>query len=109
MSQALAAREPSRHGRACLWLIFATAIWGTSFPLIKAIWLVQEKLVPNPPDFFLAALASVARFGGAGLLIALFSTRTLRQLTRNEVGQGVGLGVFGGLGILFQIDRKSVV
>ena len=107
MSQALAARDPSRHGRACLWLILATAIWGTSFPLIKAIWLVQEKLVPDPPAFFLAALASVARFGGAGLLIALFSMRTLRQLTRREIAQGLGLGVFGGLGILFQMDALA--
>ncbi len=104
MSQELAARDPSKHLRACLWLVFATLIWGTSFPLVKAIWLVQEKLVPNPPDFFLAALATVARFGIAGILIALFSIRTLRRLTRCEISQGLGLGVFGGLGILFQMD-----
>ncbi len=104
MSDELAARDPSKHVRACFWLVIATLIWGTSFPLVKAIWLVQEKLVPNPPDFFLAALAAVARFGLAGILIALFSIRTLRQLTRGEVTQGFGLGVFGGLGILFQMD-----
>ena len=104
MSHELVARDPSKHLRACLWLVIATLIWGTSFPLVKAIWLAQEKLVPNPPDFFLAALAAVARFGLAGILIALFSIRTLRRLTRGEVAQGVGLGVFGGLGILFQMD-----
>jgi drug/metabolite transporter (DMT)-like permease len=107
MSHELVAREPSRHVRACFWLLVATAIWGTSFPLIKSIWLVQEKLVPSPPDFFLAALASVARFGIAGVLIALFSFRSLRQLSRNEIHQGVGLGVFGGLGILFQMDALA--
>lgn len=104
MSQELSARDPSRHLRACGWLLCATAIWGLSFPLVKSVWLVQEKLVPDPPDFFLAALASVARFGVSGILIALFSFRTLRQLTRSEMAQGIGLGIFGGLGILFQMD-----
>jgi drug/metabolite transporter (DMT)-like permease len=104
MSNELSPRDPSKHVRACFWLVIATLIWGTSFPLVKAIWLVQEKLVPNPPDFFLAALAAVARFGLAGFLIAIFSIRTLRQLTRCELAQGFGLGIFGGLGILFQMD-----
>ena len=104
MSDELAARDPSKHVRACFWLVIATLIWGTSFPLVKAIWLVQEKLVPNPPDFFLAALGVVARFGIAGIIITLFSIRTLRQLTRCELAQGLGLGVFGGAGILFQMD-----
>jgi drug/metabolite transporter (DMT)-like permease len=104
MIKELTAREPSRHVAACLWLLFATAVWGISFPVIKALWLVQEKLVPNPPDFFLAALASVVRFGVAGLIIAVFCVRTLRHLTRCECAQGIGLGIFGGLGIIFQMD-----
>ena len=40
----------------------------------------------------------------AGMLIAIFSFRTLRHLTRSEGAQGIGLGIFGGLGILFQMD-----
>jgi drug/metabolite transporter (DMT)-like permease len=100
----LTARDPSRHVAACLWLLFATAVWGISFPFVKALWLVQEKLVPNPPDFFLAGLASVVRFGVAGAIIALFSLRPLRHLNRSELAQGIGLGIFGGLGILFQMD-----
>jgi drug/metabolite transporter (DMT)-like permease len=109
MSNELTARDPSRHLRACLWLIFATLIWGTSFPLIKAIWLVQEKLVPHPPEFFLSALASVARFGIAGVLIAIFSVRALCRVTRSELAQGLGLGIFGGLGILFQMDALAYI
>jgi drug/metabolite transporter (DMT)-like permease len=93
-----------KHLRACLWLIFATAIWGISFPLIKAIWLAQERLVPGPPNFFLASAATVVRFGVAGVIIALFANRTLRRLTRLEFTQGMCLGIFGGLGILFQMD-----
>lgn len=102
MSQ-LSARDPSRHVQACLWLVLATALWGISFPCIKALWLTQEKLVPSPP-LFLAAAASVFRFGVAGLIIAIISARHLRQLTRNEIAQGVGLGLFGGAGIVFQMD-----
>jgi drug/metabolite transporter (DMT)-like permease len=109
MSHDLAPRDPSKHVRACLWLIFATLIWGTSFPLVKSILSVQEKLVPHPPEFFLAAMASVARFGIAGILIALLSLRTLRQVTRSELAQGLGLGIFGGLGILFQMDALGYI
>ena len=94
----------SKHLRACFWLIFATTIWGVSFPLIKGIWLAQEQLVPAPPNFFLASLATVVRFGGAALILALFSIPMLGQITRLEFHQGVGLGIFGGLGIIFQMD-----
>lgn len=104
MSEALTARDPSKHARACFWLATSTLIWGLSFPLIKSIWLTQEKLVSAPPDFFLAALASMARFGIAGLIIAVVSISTLRRLNRSEAAQGLGLGIFGGLGILFQMD-----
>ncbi len=103
MSQELRARDPSRHLRACLWLVVATALWSISFPCVKALWLAQEKLVPSPP-LFLASIATVVRFGVAGIIIALCSLQPLRQLTRAEFAQGLGLGVFGGLGILFQMD-----
>lgn len=93
-----------KHLRACLWLLYATAIWGISFPFIKAIWLAQEQLVPGASSVFFAALGAVVRFSVAGAIIALFAFRTLRQLTRSELAQGVGLGFFGGLGILFQMD-----
>ena len=78
--------QSPNHLRACAWLIFATTIWGVSFPLIKAIWLAQEQLVPAPPNFFLASSATVVRFGGAALMVALFSVRTLGQLTRPRLG-----------------------
>jgi drug/metabolite transporter (DMT)-like permease len=93
-----------KHLRACFWLIVATAFWGISFPLIKAIWLAQEQLVPAPPNFFLASAATVVRFGTAGVIMALFAARTLCRLTRLEFTQGINLGIFCGLGILFQMD-----
>jgi drug/metabolite transporter (DMT)-like permease len=96
-----------KHLRACLWLLFATSIWGISFPFVKAILLAQEQLVPDGRSVFFASLGTVVRFGVAGLLIALFAIRTLPRLTRNEIAQGVGLGFFGGLGILFQMDALA--
>jgi len=93
-----------KHVRACVWLLAATAVWGLSFPFIKATWLAQRNLVPNMSSEFFAAMLAVARFGIAGVLIALVSLRTLHLMTRLELEQGIGLGFFGGLGILFQMD-----
>ena len=93
-----------QHARACVWLFIATGFWGLSFPFIKSIWLLQERLVPEAPSIFFAALTAGVRFGVAGIIIALFAARTLRHLTRLELTQGLGLGFFGGVGILLQMD-----
>ena len=93
-----------KHARACVWLFIATGFWGLSFPFIKSIWLLQERLVPEAPSIFFAALTAGVRFGVAGIIVALFCVRTLRHLTRLELAQGLGLGFFGGVGILFQMD-----
>ena len=93
-----------QHARACVWLFIATGFWGLSFPFIKSIWLLQERLVPDASSIFFAALTAGVRFGVAGIIIALFAARTLRHLTRLELTQGLGLGLFGGVGILLQMD-----
>ena len=93
-----------QHARACVWLFIATGFWGLSFPFIKSIWLLQERLVPDASSIFFAALTAGVRFGVAGIIIALFAARTLRHLTRLELAQGLGLGFFGGVGILLQMD-----
>jgi drug/metabolite transporter (DMT)-like permease len=93
-----------KHLQACVWLVMATAFWGLSFPFIRASWLLQKQLSPEISSFFFAATLAVVRFLIAGLIVALFAARTLPRLTRLEWQQGLGLGVFGGLGILFQGD-----
>jgi len=93
-----------KHVRACAWLIFATSVWGLSFPFIKASWLAQHNVVPEMSSMFHAALLAVVRFGASSIVIGIFSARTLRLLTKLELEQGLGLGVFGGLGIVFQMD-----
>jgi drug/metabolite transporter (DMT)-like permease len=95
---------PSKHLRACLWLFVATAFWGLSFPFIKSIWMLQERLLPGVPSIFLAATGAGVRFAVAGIIVALVSIPSLRRLTRLELEQGLLLGLFGGLGIVAQMD-----
>jgi len=93
-----------KHLQACLWLVLGTAMWGLSFPLIKSIFLKQEQLAPGAASPFYASLLSAVRFAVAGLIVLPFCARTLPQLTRGELKQGLGLALFGGLGIIFQMD-----
>ena len=44
------------------------------------------------------------RFGGGALVLALWNARRLAGLTRLELWQGLGLALFGGIGILLQMD-----
>lgn len=90
--------------RAAGWLLFATALWGASFPLSKALYLAQTRLLPGVDTWFLAAVSLVARFGLAAAVTALGAWRTLPGLMRSEVSQGVGLGVFAAGGMLLQMD-----
>jgi drug/metabolite transporter (DMT)-like permease len=93
-----------KHFRACIWLIATTVLWGLSFPLIKAILMKQEQLLPAARSAFFASMIAVVRFGVAAVFAALFCARTLRQCTRSELWQGGGLAVFGGFGIILQMD-----
>ena len=44
------------------------------------------------------------RFGFAGLILGVIYLRQLRSTTRRELEQGIVLAIFGGGGILFQMD-----
>lgn len=95
---------PSLRGRAIAYLLFATILWGLSFPMGKAVEIGQRQLLPEASSWFLASYMLVFRFGIAAVVLAFFAARTLPSLTRVELWQGIGLGFFGGIGILFQID-----
>src|SRR5260370_1757720 len=98
------AAEPSWHSRACLWLLFATLVWGLSFPLLKIIALAQQRLVPGASSWFLASLTVCVRFAAAALALFCCCLPTLGRLTRSEIWHGLGLGVFGGAGRFLQAD-----
>jgi drug/metabolite transporter (DMT)-like permease len=93
--------------KASLLLVLATVFWGFSFLAMKALGLTQQKLLPEGNSWFFASLSLVVRFGIAALVLLLWSLRTLHGITKNEWQQGIGLGLVGGLGLLFQMDAVN--
>ncbi len=85
-------------------LLGATIFWAVSFPLMKALAMEQQKLSPEGSGWFFALLGAMYRFGSAGMILALIICRDLRNITRLEFEQGLGLGLFGVGGVLFQMD-----
>jgi drug/metabolite transporter (DMT)-like permease len=88
-------------------LLVATFFWASSFPVVKALVMEQQKLLPEASSWFFALIGAMYRFGAAGLLLALFLNHSLLKTTRLELEQGVWLAVFGVGGILFQMDGLS--
>ena len=97
----LPAKQPFK---AALLLLLGTVGWGLSFPTMKALELSQRQLLPGDSSWFFTSISVAVRFGFAGIVVFLFSWRTLRSLTRNEFLQGAGLALFGSAGLLLQMD-----
>lgn len=85
-------------------LVIANACWALSFPTMKALTLLQQPLLPNSSSWFVASSALTLRFSLATLIMFLLCARSLRQLTALELWQGLGLGVFASVGLIFQMD-----
>lgn len=88
-------------------LTFCTVLWAMSFPVMKALALAQQQLLPGADSRFLTSLGVMYRFGLAGLVLLLLNARHLRRFSRREIEQGLLLAGFGGLGIWFQMDGLS--
>lgn len=100
----MSAPPHSQRPKALALLIGATAFWGLSFPLNKAIMFTQAQLMPASSNWFITAQTLWPRFTLSLLVIAALDFRALRTLTRSEWRQGLGLGLFSATGLLFQID-----
>ena len=85
-------------------LVLCTAFWAMSFPVMKALALTQQNLLPQTGSWFFTSLSVTYRFGLAGVLVLLLGCREIRTLRWREVEQGMLLAAFGGVGILFQMD-----
>lgn len=85
-------------------LLLATLLWGLSFPTMKSLNMVQQELLPGGNDWFFAASGVTIRFGLSALAILLVCLPTLKELTRSELWQGLGLGAFNAGGMLLQVD-----
>jgi drug/metabolite transporter (DMT)-like permease len=86
-------------------LILATPCWALSFPVMKALALEQQHLLPDTASWFFTALGVMIRFGISGLLllpVLLFVVR--ERISLREAEQGILLAFFGGAGIVFQMD-----
>ncbi len=98
------ATTPELHRKAIVMLLVANLLWGVSFPLIKAMALIQERLIPGSTSWYITATTLLPRFLLAALIVGVAAWSTVRTLTRKEVRQGVGLGLFGVAGIILQND-----
>jgi drug/metabolite transporter (DMT)-like permease len=85
-------------------LVLYTMLWGLSFPAMKALAQTQQNLLPHTDSWFFTSLGVMYRFGFAGIILAMIYLRQLQSTTRREMEQGIVLAVFGGGGILFQMD-----
>ena len=101
----MAWEQGSKHRRkAARMLLLATLFWGVSFPAMKALGLLQQRLVPEAGSWFVTSNVVVVRFAVAAFILLIWSWRTARQMTFLELWQGAGLGLFAGGGMLFQMD-----
>jgi len=95
--------DPKRL-RAVQMLVLANACWALSFPTMKALELYQRGWFENVSSWFITSSALVVRFGLASVVMLVVCARTMRRFTRLEIWEGLGLGVIGGAGLLFQMD-----
>ncbi len=99
-----AGRGGHSHARAVLWLLLAPIVWGLSFPLVKALAMVHVGLRPGDTPWLVTCCLAAPRFLFAGLLLLAWCGRGMLGTTRSEWVQGAGLGLFCGVGFLFQVD-----
>ncbi len=95
---------PAERTRALLMLLVANFFWGLSFPVIKSVFLLHAKLVPEAGDAFSTLYTVAPRFALAVVLMLLLRPRDSWRVTRAEWKQGLILGAFAAAGMLFQND-----
>jgi drug/metabolite transporter (DMT)-like permease len=65
---------------------------------------MNRALIPGAGPWFVSAMALAPRFLLAALLVVVFRRRGETPLTRSEMRQGLGLGVFAAAGTFLQTD-----
>lgn len=96
-------RSPD-HTRALAMLLVATFFWGLSFPIIKSILLLHERVLAGTGPWFSTVMTLAPRFLLATLLLTALRPLTAWRATAGEWRQGVTLGLFSAAGMLFQND-----
>ena len=93
--------------KASLLLLLATVFWGVSFPVMKSLGLLQERLIPGASNWLAPSLSMTLRFSFAAVIVLLLSRQSIRALNRIEIEQGIGVGFFNTFGIILQMDALS--
>lgn len=91
-------------GRAAGMLLLATAFWGGSFLVMKALGQAQSGLMERGGSWLTSSVSLAIRFAFSAMALALWQGRSHRSFTRLEWLEGGGLGLFCGGGLLFQMD-----
>lgn len=94
----------SSRNTAILMLILATAAWGYSFPGGKALMVALSKDLPGRDEWFYSAFMISVRFAMSALVLLAFQPKAIARIRQSEWRQGIGLGVFAGIGMLLQSD-----
>lgn len=98
---------PSRHPqhtRAVMMLLVANFFWGLSFPVIKAVLLLHERMFGVAASWFSSFYTVAPRFVLATLVLLPWFLRSGGRVTRAECRQGFALGLFAAAGMLLQND-----
>lgn len=106
----LAAPDKDRKVGTCpmpvILLIAACALWGLSFPLMKALHLEQTARLPLVSSMFLASWMQMARFGLGAIILVPFVIGKKRA-TSMEIRQALVLAFWGGSGMWLQADALA--
>jgi len=90
--------------RALFGLIGTCALWGVSFPVMKALGLQLSARAPGISTWFVAATTVVLRFGLGAVLLAISS---YSRPTKDELVQGCAIALFSAVGMLLQMDALN--
>ena len=85
-------------------LLLVTGFWGMSFPLMKAAGMLAAVHAPNAGTWFFTAMMLAPRYILATAVLAIVLGAGLRHITRLEWKQGLAIGGFASMGMLFQAD-----
>lgn len=90
-------------------LLLCTSFWALSFPVMKALALTQQEILPDAGSWFITSLCVMSRFLMAGLLLLLASPARIKTTTRREVEQGIWLAFFSSSGVCLQMDGLAYI
>jgi len=96
--------SPAIHRQALLMLLLANLFWGLSFPVIKAMVLAHELVLPGSSSWFITALIVAPRFLLAAAVLVVVLRSQLGTFSALEFRQGALIGLTAGAGMLFQND-----